>query len=250
MSKQDYDSKLEAIQAIPDEQMKSPNMPVDTYLQEAENLHQWCRQDKEDLSKAGLDWRFVDELPPRAGALREAESIWFKERFSRQEAQKIWNEKSPQAYDLRDQLLHIMQFAYRNDTSLANRVSEIYEGSSHADMIQDLNDIAVLGKANIAPLEAVSMDLTMLDQAAAVANEMAELLSKATVDKEDKSPARIIRDKAYTHLKEAVDEIRNCGQYVFWRNESRNKGYISQYHRSMNRSRMARSRKEEPAETE
>jgi len=231
MSKQDYDSKIETINAIPEKDCKSPNMPIDAYLQEAENLHQWCQQDKDDLTKAGLDWSFVNELPVRAGTLREAESIWFKERFSQQEAQKTWNEKSPEAYELRNQLLHIMQFAYRNDTALANRVSEIYEGSSHADMIQDLNDIAVLGKANTDPLEAVSMDLTLLDQAAAMANEMAELLSKATVGKEDKSPARIIRDKAYTHLKEAVDEIRSCGQFVFWRNESRNKGYISVYFR-------------------
>jgi len=100
-----------------------------------------------------------------------------------------------------------MQFAYRNDTALAQRVSEIYEGRTQADMIQDLNDIAVLGKANTAPLEAVSMDLTLLDQAAATADEMAEILGQATVGKEDKSPSRIIRDKAYSHLKEAVDEI-------------------------------------------
>jgi hypothetical protein len=66
-------------------------------------------------------------------------------------------------------------------------------------------------------------------QAAAMANEMAELLSKATVGKENKSPARIIRDKAYMHLKEAVDEIRSCGQFVFWIDESRSKGYVSRY---------------------
>ncbi|MEJ2543460.1 MAG: hypothetical protein P8Y99_05285 [Calditrichaceae bacterium] len=231
MSRVDYDSKIETFQAIPDAESKSLNMPVDAYLQEAENLYQWCQEDKDALTKAGLDWSYVDDLPVRAGALREAESIWFKERFSQQEAQKIWNEKSPQAYELRDELLHIMQFAYRNDPALARRVSEIYEGGSHADMIQDLNDISVLGKANTAPLEAISVDLTLLDQAADMANEMADLLSKATVGKEDKSPTRIIRDKAYTHLKEAVDEIRNCGQFVFWRNESRHKGYVSAYFR-------------------
>ena len=34
-----------------------------------------------------------------------------------------------------------------------------------------------------------------------------------------------MRDKAYTHLKQAVDQVRECGQYVFWRNEARLKGY-------------------------
>ena len=49
-------------------------MLVSHYIQEAENLHAWCRQDKEALSAAGLDWIQVDDLPVRAGALREAES--------------------------------------------------------------------------------------------------------------------------------------------------------------------------------
>ena len=56
------------------------------------------------------------------------------------------------------------------------------------------------------------MDLTLLDQAAETANDMADLLGQATVEREDNSAARVIRDKAFTHLKEVVDEVRNCGQ--------------------------------------
>ncbi|MCH9008526.1 hypothetical protein IIA29_11070, partial [candidate division KSB1 bacterium] len=41
----------------------------------------------------------------------------------------------------------------------------------------------------------------------------------------------MMRDKAYTHLKQAVDQVRECGQYVFWRNEARLKGYGSRYFR-------------------
>lgn len=229
MSKQDYDSKIETFNAFNDKDIKTPNIPIDAFLQEAENLYHWCQADKDDLTKAGLDWSFVDDLPLRISGLREAESLWFKERFNQQEVQKIWNEKSPLAYDLRNEILHVMQYAYRKDNALVQRVSEIYEGGIHADMIKDLNNISILGKANSAPLEAVGMDLTLLDQAAAMAGEMAELLGKATVGKEDKSPTQIIRDKAYSHLKEAVDEIRTCGQFVFWRDESRFKGYISAY---------------------
>lgn len=42
---------------------------------------------------------------------------------------------------------------------------------------------------------------------------------------------RITRDKAYTFMKMAVDEIRRHGQYVFWKNAQRHKGYISKYHK-------------------
>ena len=47
-------------------------MPVDVYLQEAENLYHWCQDDEAQLTGAGLAWNLVQEIPVRAGALREA----------------------------------------------------------------------------------------------------------------------------------------------------------------------------------
>ena len=104
MSRQDYDSKIETIQVI--------------YLQEAENQFTWAQEDKDALTGAGLNWSFVEELPVRAGSLREAESIWFKERYGREQAQRDWNEKEPEAYELRDNLLHSMRYAFRNHNDL------------------------------------------------------------------------------------------------------------------------------------
>ena len=47
MSNQDdYLAKLDVIKAIADEETKSPTMPVDVYLQEAENLYHWCQDDR------------------------------------------------------------------------------------------------------------------------------------------------------------------------------------------------------------
>ena len=229
LSVEDYNNKLETIQAIPEDQVKSPAMPVDHYLQEAENLHSWSQKDKDDLIANGLDWRFAEELPVRTGALRQAQSIWFKERYGHEKAQRVWNEKSPAAYELRDSLLHSMRYAYRKQPELLQRVSEIADGNGHVDMIQDLNDIAVLGKANPEPLTAINKDLAELDRAAQTANEMAELMGDVSGERKSSRAARVIRDKAYTYLKEAVDEVRACGQYVFWKNESRLKGYASEY---------------------
>jgi len=48
------------------------------------------------------------------------------------------------------------------------------------------------------------------------------------------SEAMIIRDKAYTYMKQAVDEIRECGKFVFWRNPDRLKGYMSDHWRKIN----------------
>jgi len=230
MSKQNYDAKLGTIEAIDLEDVKSPNMPVHTYLQEAEDLHIIAQEDKQALVGAGLNWAaFGNDLPVRAGALRYAQSLWNKDRFTQEEAQQAWSQQSPETYNLRDQLLHTFRFAYRKNEDLLSKVSSIGEGTGHADMIQDLSDLAAFGKEHLQELTAIKFDKALLTTAATQADEMAVVLARANGEKGDSSAARITRDKAYTHLKEAVDEIRTTGKYVFWKNDQKLRGYISSY---------------------
>ncbi|MCP5103265.1 MAG: hypothetical protein GY950_07800 [bacterium] len=229
-SKDDYDVKIDVINAVPDDLVKtSHNIPVDTYVQEAENLHKWCRKDQEALTAKGLDWNLVTDIPLRSGALREAESLWSNERFSREEAQKLWKEKSPLTYQLRNSLLLDFRFAFRKDEEFMGRIKAIADGDSNADTIQDLNDLSVLGREKSGPLTAINYDMSLIDLAAQTADEMAELLATATGERIDASESKKIRDRAYAHLKEAVDEIHAYGQYVFRNNEDRLKGYRSNY---------------------
>jgi hypothetical protein len=78
-----------------------------------------------------------------------------------------------------------------------------------------------------------------LEVAATTSAEMAELLSLASSERATDNEERVIRDKAFTLLKEAVDQIRTCGQYVFWRDAQRFKGYVSTYNKRFNQNRSA-----------
>ena len=62
MSKVNYDIKSKEIAALRDEDVKQPNMPVGEAVQEAENLAAWCLDDQAELTKAGLDWSWVEDL--------------------------------------------------------------------------------------------------------------------------------------------------------------------------------------------
>lgn len=235
MAKEELDQKTEALLAIPREEIATPYMPVDIFIKESEFQAQVAKEDREKLLAVGMDARYLDEIDVRVGALREAQSRWNKEYTEQEEAQKLWNEKSEDAYDLRDELLRDMRYAYRKDEALLDQVSNITEGYGHADMIQDLNDLAVLGKANTGPLQAINLDMSKLDSASAMANEMGELLGKANGGQLSDNEAKLLRDRAYTHLKEAIDEIRATGKYVFADNDRRLKGYSSDYLRRKNR---------------
>jgi hypothetical protein len=227
----DYNAKLPVITAIAEKDLKSPSMPVKVYLHEAEFLHEWAQDDKEALTKAKLDWDLVMDIPARAGALRHADAVWYQKRFSQVQAEKEWDANSEEGYELRNILLHDFRHAYDGDDSLLARVSGIADGYGHADMIHDLSQLAVLGRAHNEPLVAIGFDQAKLDKANAFSDALASLLAKAEVDKATSIRTLVIRDQAYTHLKEAVDAVRKKGQYVFWRNATRVTGYASDYHR-------------------
>ena len=243
----DYQLKLEVITAIPKQEIKTLNIPIEVFLKEGEYLYHWSQDDKDALMGVGLDWGIVEDLPVRNGALTEAQSLWFKTRFTQEASEKDWRAESEDGYERRDFLLHSFRYAFRDVPDLLSQVARIAEGNSHADMIQDLNDLAVLGKGNLPLLESIKLDPALLDEAATTADRLGELYARATVDRADDSQSKTIRDQAFTHAKQAVDEIRAAGQYVHWRNEDRLRGYRSQYHRKINRN--SRNNKNQEAET-
>ena len=240
-NKTDFEKVAGFLKDIKDDRLKFPTIPMDTYNQEAENLAVWCEPDKEKLIAAGLDWSIFDSMATRAGASRWATSLWFKVRFTQEQAQDEWKKLSPTGYELLSEILHSMRYAYSDNDNLLKRVSEIAEGRGNADMIQDLSDSAVLGQGNIEPLKAIGFDTAKLDEASRKSDELASLLAHATGEKALDSDVKLARDQAYTYLKEGVDAIRKCGQYVFWKNEKRAYGYASEYSRQARRASKAKA---------
>ncbi|TVZ39060.1 hypothetical protein P886_3448 [Alteromonadaceae bacterium 2753L.S.0a.02] len=235
MSNDDFETHLATLQAIPHNAIKSSSIPIGIYAQEAENLYHWAKKDLAALQGAGLTEDYIEQLSLRVDLLRIAEARWQAEYQARKEATAEWAEKSPGAYALRDSLLRAMRYAFRNKNDLLQRVSAVAEGDSHADMIQDLATLAVLGKQQKPLLEAIHFDTSLLQEANSVADTMSVLLALANGDKLEGNDGRTLRDQAFTYLKEIVDEVRACGKYVFFNHEARLKGYSSAFLRNQNK---------------
>lgn len=233
-NQEDYNALLPQFGAIQDGAIRTPSQPVDSFAQEAENLAVWAEGDRSALEAAGLDWQTVTSIPARAGALRQAESDWLGKRFGQAEAQRAWKDAEEEGIALREDLLAAMRFAYRYSDELLGRVSIIAEGGSQADLIQDLNDIATLGRDNPDPLTSIGISTNQLDEAATKSDELAGLLAIREGDSTS-DPAKKLRDQAYTYLEQAVNEVRSYGRYVMRKDDRRASGYTRQY-RSRTRS--------------
>jgi hypothetical protein len=123
------------------------------------------------------------------------------------------------------------------------RVQEIKEGYSNADMIQDLSDLAALGTKHIDKLKAIHMDTGLLEETRLKSSQLGDLLASVHNSANETSPAFVLRNKAYYHLKEAVDEIREAGKFALRKDADRRKGYFSEYFRSTNRKKTKKTKK-------
>lgn len=230
-----FESLLEDVNALDKSVVQPLYMPVDVFIHEALRLYEWAGEDRGALEAAGMDWAVAETLPLRSAALRHAQSLWVSERFQNDEARRAWAERSPEAYDLRDTLLHTFRFAFRKRPDLMRVVDMIAAGSGHADMLQDLKDLSVAGRRNLELLEAVSADMTLFGRAETMAGELSLIYAEARNDRATFREAKQVRDAIATLLKQSVDEVREHGQYVFWRDARRRKGYASDYYRKANR---------------
>lgn len=226
-----YQKLKKQIEAIDEKDVRQPDIPVDVFNQEAENLYQVALTDKEALLARGLKEENISLLAEAAGACRYAEAEWNKERNEKQAAEREWKEKSPEAYELRSDLIDELEFAFYGEHELLSALDRIRDGNGDADMIQDLMDLSVLGKEYTSFLQETHFDAALLDQAETVADEMSELLGRANGMRDSNQESKLMRDRAYTFLRELVSEVRRYGKFVFRKDEDHAAKYASEYGR-------------------
>lgn len=98
-------------------------------------------------------------------------------------------------------------------------------------MIQDLSDLHYIGQKNQQELEAIGYDSTKLTRMKELAVQGSELMGATFIDKKTNHPALVMRNRAYTYLKQIVDEIREAGKFVFWKEPDKLELYASEYFR-------------------
>lgn len=230
----DNDELLHTIRTFKSGKAGSPTVPVNVLVQEADDLYLWCQDDQEQLMLAGLDWNQVSLIPACAKICREFQSQWLKNYKSADKTKLEWESKSPEAVNLRSELLHDFGFAFRNNEQLLAQLKEITREQSRASFVQSLNDLAVLGREHLAMLEVIHFDRTKLETASRLVPEMADLIARMERNKKQTDESKLMRDQSYAYLKQLVDVVRACGKYKFRENPERLAGYLSDYWKGRN----------------
>ncbi len=116
---------------------------------------------------------------------------------------------------------------------LLKELKNIKNGKGHRDMLIDLLELEIIGREYNELLTKTLFDFTLLDRAKTLHEEVTRAYADMRVHGRQTSKAILIRDKAYTWLKETMDEIRKYGKFVFSNDADRLKLYKSEYYQEI-----------------
>ena len=235
-SEEAYKLHYEAFMAIPDEMVTYCNIPVEVSTAEAAQLAIVAEEDRDALMGVGLDPVYIDTPGTRAAAFAFAAARYLSITASDPKVVKEWKSLAPQGYELQRYLVRYLGFAYRKDKELTHAVAKIREGRGHKDMVLDLLALAILAEENPAlPAAMPAFDATRVGEAKQLHNTLSNLLARATIDPKEVAEAKKAYDRAYTFYKQAADEVKEHGQFVF-EDTDRYQSYVSTYLHNLRKS--------------
>lgn len=178
-------------------------------------LYIWVQNDRALLEAVGLDWQLVDDLSLRVAACRYIEGEWQNHLSTTSDAEKEWTQKRDEAKALSVDLTRALRFALRRKLNVLGAQKQTTGYLSQAAFIEYCYNIAFLAADYKEQLQAVGFDVSRLDGACDDAEHLSVLLARVHTERGEQYIIRNQRNRAYTHLKEAVDQIRRCGKFAF-----------------------------------
>jgi len=240
-----YNKHLRAIHSVDTNSIKRPSMPMINFIGEAQDLCYTARKDADKLSTLGYTSERITYLEELTDATRYAQGQWNDNFEDQQERLKIWKIKSAIAIEERSETLHTIRFALRKDEDSLEKIRRIEEGNSNVDLVQDIVDISILIKENTEALASFFAP-EKADELDELSAELADCLAAANGERYTPEEAKTTRDQVYTLLKAEVDELREFGKFLFWKDAKHAEKYTSKFFRDKNK----RNKAKQEAETE
>lgn len=213
--------------------IKKPDMPIGIFIQEAENLYHWCKDDKMELNRLGISDDFIELLIPLTKELSEAEAEFHVIKKSKNKLQEELTNLKNEAKELRSYILHILKFYFREDKQMLKNLRRFTKSESYPSLTQDLSDLAIFIKDKVKKNEITNDLYSKIERVSFLASHLGNVLATKNADQKNLIIKKR-RDQAYSDLKVVVDEIRTVGKFLFDHDSERYHGYCSEYRKDRN----------------
>lgn len=193
--------------------------PVADILQESRALEVVIRKVGDALyAGSDLDKSVASSLAARRTMLETTEAAWAKHRITALPGEL--RALRTEAEELKKDALAALRYFKRGDAEIQRKLDAVVEGSGLADLLDDLHKLSPLLDIEKKALKKADLP----KNAAARARELAEHLGGGSAERAantEGGDALELRNRAYWWLREAMDEVRSAGRYVFRKNPRR-----------------------------
>lgn len=234
-----YEENIAEILSIDDNKIKKMTIPPENVSTEGQQLKIVTDDDKDALLERGLNPQFLEDLPVRVAAFTYAAAVYELDVQNVSDVKLQWETLKEEGYSLRKKIIREMEFAYRDNPLALMKLQEIKNGKGHKDMLLDLLELAILGRDFPEDLIKTNFNNSLLNRAKALHEEVTLAYAEMKVHDNKTSEARLIRDKAFTWLKEVMDEIREYGKFVFADDPAKLNNYVSEFYHEIGSNKKA-----------
>ncbi|HEU4535417.1 MAG TPA: hypothetical protein VFS00_14915 [Polyangiaceae bacterium] len=200
--------------ALPEAYAAAPDYSVVTILHETRAIEAILqRYGKDLLSGTKLDRKTPAEIGARREALEAAERAWLAARES--EAPRSVTLLRKEAEGLVRDVAAALRYFLEHDAGVQRRIGAVREGAGDADRIEDLRHCAELIEEHAEALRRADLPKSAARRCRELAQELAAAAAERDAGRGGALAAQALRNRAYWHLRELMDEIRAAGRYVF-----------------------------------
>ena len=203
------------IDSVKPDEVAGIGMSHRNYLQESIKVAGFYRQHKAELEAGGMDFTKVAKMLTYHGAARQLYSDAFTLAGVSGVKRKAWEKAYNEAVEIVEDVKAGLVYAFRGDQGLLDKVAEIGVGNSIGDFIQDCNDFPTISRHNRELLEAIGYDMKKVERLAELAVILGEQYADANVERSESPEQTLLRDKAFTLFKNAIDELNAQARYIF-----------------------------------
>ncbi|MFW5740752.1 MAG: hypothetical protein ACOC1F_10355, partial [Myxococcota bacterium] len=222
MPNDDYDpqvaleEKRAELEAMPASEVDKPPYPPDRMVGEANALYKVADRYRKELKEVNLDEALIDDLPRRTQALAGAQAARALVPDTKRSAEELKAEAK--AFEIRNDIYTAGRYATRKIAKAQQALDAMSDGTGHDDLIQDLKDGALFSQTYAAEFARVGQDPEGLaKQALASAEAFEGYLAERRAATTAETKATDLRNRAATHLYDAMSEIRGAGAFRFRR---------------------------------
>ncbi len=220
---------FDEIKVLPPAAARPLDIPIRPFFQIASQIIEAGKREIIELKKYNYDESKFARMELLIAVLRELSGSFTDVQFDQPESRNQFIILRDEAELLRFEMLSALELLGRDDPLLLTKIGRIREGSSHSDMIQDLTDAKVVCEGQMEKLKNINFDISILDRVPELSSQISSLLAKATLDKSLSSELRLERDKAYTLLRDLLQELVSTARYAFRHNPARGSKFTLSY---------------------